>query len=178
MTGLGDSFKTESKTDSCFYVAKENIVARKPAFDININVRTTTVIRLGSLVKLTSCKLQGGRVMVRLVDERCLKEGSEDMWVCYKFQLLPVDPVMLSALIAVFKPSLRVAIVQNEHFFRELAEIEVGKKVMLLSETPDSRLEPELALVRYKGPVPEMGPGTYYGLEILVIFFYSGFYMA
>jgi hypothetical protein len=68
--------------------------------------------------------------------------------------------------------------VQNEHIYRELAAVEVGKKVVLLSETPGSRLEPELAVVRYKGPVPQMGPGTYYGLEILVIFFYSGFYLA
>jgi hypothetical protein len=79
---------------------------------------------------------------------------------------------MLSSLIAVFEPSHRVALVQNGQIFRELAAIEVGEKVMLLPETQDSRWEPELAVVRYKGPVPEMGPGTYYGLEILVIFFF------
>jgi hypothetical protein len=181
MTGLGDSFKTEPKTDSSFCVAKENTVALRVAFGINNvkNEKITTVIRLGSLVKVTSLKhQQDAKVAVRLVDERCLDEGSEDMFICSKHQLLPVDPVMLSPLIAVFKPSLRVELVENEHIFRELAKIEVGKTVMLLSETPDSRLEPELAVVRYKGPVPEMGPGTYYGLEILVIFFYSGFYIA
>jgi hypothetical protein len=181
MTGLGDFFKTEPKIGSCFCVAKENIVAERLALDMNINFKNAKinrVIRRGSLVEVTSTKLDGVRVAVRLVDERCLIEGSEDEWVCSQLHLLPVDPVMLSALIAVFEPSLRVALVQNEHIFRELAAIEVGKKVMLLSETRDSRLEPELAVVRYKGPVPEMGPGTYYGLEILVIFFYFGFYLA
>jgi hypothetical protein len=181
MTGLGDFFKTELKTGNCFCVAKENIVAEKLAHHININLKNrkiNTVIRFGSLVEVTSTKLDGERVAVRLVDTGYSVEGPEDLWVCFKLHLLPVDPVMLSALIAVFEPSLRVALVQNEHIFRELAAIEVGKKVMLVSETQDSRLEPELAVVRYKGPVPEMGPGTYYGLEILVIFFCSGFYLA
>jgi len=179
MTGLGGFFKTEPKSDSCFCVAKENIVAVRLPLHINLeNAKSTRVILRGSLVEVTSTQLDGVRVAVRLVDERCLIEGSEDVWVCSQLHLLPVDPVMLSALIAVCEPSLRVALVQNEHIYRELAAIEVGEKVMLLSETPDSRLEPELAVVRYKGPVPEMGPGTYYGLEILVIFFYSGFYLA
>jgi hypothetical protein len=181
MTGLGDFFKADRKTDNCFCVAKENIVAERLALDINVNLKNAKinrVIRLGSLVEVISTKLDGERVAVRLVSETCLVERSEDVWVCSKLHLLPVDPVMLSALIAVFEPSLRVALVQNEHIFRELAAIEVGKKVMLLSENPDSRLEPELAVVRYKGPVTAMGPGTYYGLEILVIFFCFGFYLA
>lgn len=181
MTGLGDFFKTEPKPGSCFCVAKENIVAVRLTPDININLENAKIMRvilLGSLVEVTSAQLDGIRVAVRIVDERCLIEGSEDVWVCDQYHLLRVDPVMLSALIAVCEPSLRVMLVQNEHIYRELAAIEIGKKVMLLSETPDSRLEPELAVVRYKGPVPEMGPGTYYGLEILVIFFYSGFYLA
>jgi hypothetical protein len=181
MTGFGNFFKTELKTDNCFCVAKENIVAERLALDININLnnrKINRVIRRGSLVEVTSTKLDGERVAVRHVDAGYSVEGQEGVWVCSKLHLLPVDPVMLSALIAVFEPSLRVALVQNEHIFRELAAIEVGKKVMLLSETLDSRLEPELAVVRYKGPVPEMGPGTYYGLEILVIFFCSGFYLA
>jgi len=179
MTGLGGFFKTELKYDSCFCVAKENVVAIRLSLDINLkNAKFTRVILRGSLVEVTATELNGVRVAVRLVDERCLIEGSEDVWVCSQLHLLPVDPVMLSALIAVCEPSLRVELVQKEHIYRELAAIEVGEKVMLLSETPDSRLEPELAVVRYKGPVPEMGPGTFYGLEILVIFFYSGFYLA
>jgi len=181
MTGLGYFFKTEPKTGSSFCVVEENIVALRLALDININIESeniTRVILRGSLVEVISTPLDDVRVAVRLVDERCLVEGSEDVWLCSLLHLLPMDPGMLSALIAVCEPSLRVALVQNEHIYRELAAVEVGKKVMLLSETPGSRLEPELAVVRYKGPVPQMGPGTYYGLEILVIFFYSGFYLA
>jgi hypothetical protein len=173
MTEVGNSCKTKPKTGNYICVAKDNIVAERLDFDINKNLKSTEVdrlIRLGSLVEVISKKHGGERVAVRLIDEKCSGEGSEDVWVCSKFHLLPVDPAMLSSLIAVCEPSLRVALVQNEHIFRELAAIEVGKKVMLLSETQDSRWEPELAVVRYKGPVPEMGRGTYYGLEILVIF--------
>lgn len=180
MTEVGNFCKTKPKAENYFCVAKDNIVAERLDFDINKNLKSTEVdrvIRLGSLVEVISKKHGGERVAVRLIDERCLDEGPEDVWVCSKLHLLPVDPVMLSSLIAVFEPSLRVALVQNEHIFRELAAIEVGEKVMLLSETQDSRWEPELAVVRYKGPVPEMGHGTYYGLEILVIFFCSGFYL-
>jgi hypothetical protein len=153
-------------------VAKENIVAEKHNLDINVNLKSTKVIRLGSLVKVISPQYDGDRVAVRLIDERDLVEGSEDVWVCSKIHLLPVDPAMLSSLTAVFEPSHRVALVQKGHIFRELAVIEVGEKVMLLPKTQDSRLKAELAVVRYKGPVPEMGPGTYYGLEILVIFLF------
>jgi hypothetical protein len=177
MTGLGNFCKNKPKTDNCFCVAKENIVAEKQDLDINVNLNGIRVIRLGSLVKVISTKYDGDRVAVRLIDERCLVEGSEDVWVCSKFHLLPVDPVMLSSVVAVFEPSCRVALVQKSQVFRELAAIEVGEKVMLLPETQDSRWEPELAVVRYKGPVPEMGPGTYYGLEILVILFCFEFYL-
>jgi hypothetical protein len=172
MTGLGSSYKTKSR-NNFFYVAKENIGAER--LDLDLNTKSTKddrVIRLGSLVEVISTKLGGERVAVRLIDER-----SEDVWVCSKLHLLPVDPVMLSSLRAVFKPSFRVALVQNEHTFRELAAVEVGKKVMLLPESQDTRWEPELAMVWYKGPIPEMGPGTYYGLEILVIFFCPKFYL-
>jgi hypothetical protein len=177
MTGLGNFCKNKPKTDRCFCVAKENIVAERQDHDINVNLKSTRVIRLGSLVKVISTKYDGDRVAVRLFDERDLVEGSEDVWVCSKFHLLPVDPVMLSSLTAVFEPSNRVALVQKGQIFRELAVVEVGEKVMLLPETQDSRLEAEMAVVRYKGPVPEMGPGTYYGLEILVIFFCFEFYL-
>lgn len=177
MTGLGHFCKNKPKTDRCFCVAKENIVAERQDHDINVNLKSTRVIRLGSFVKVISTKYDGDRVVVQLFDERDLVEGSEDLWVCSKFHLLPVDPVMLSSLTAVFEPSNRVALVQKGHIFRELAVVDVGEKVMLLPETQDSRLEAEMAVVRYKGPVPEMGPGTYYGLEILVIFFCFELYL-
>ncbi|XP_021927709.1 CAP-Gly domain-containing linker protein 2-like isoform X2 [Zootermopsis nevadensis] len=171
MTEVGNSCKTKPKTDNYICVAKDNIVAERLDFDINKNVKNKEVdrvIRLGSLVEVISKKHGSEKVAVRLIDERSLDEGSEDVWLCSKFHLLPVDPVMLTSIIAVFEPSLRITLLQNEHIFRELAAIEVGRKVMLLSETQDSSWEPELAVVRYKGPVPEMGHGTYYGLEILV----------
>jgi hypothetical protein len=180
MTEVSSSCKRHPKTDKYFCVSKYNIVAERLDFDTSKNVKSIEVkmvIRLGSVVEVISTKHPGDRVAVQLIDERCLDERSKDVWVCSKLYLLPMDPVMLSPLIAVFEPSHRVALVENEHIFRELAAVEVGEKVMLLTETQDSRWEPELAMVRYKGPVPEMGHGTYYGLEILVIFFCSAFYL-
>ncbi|KAJ9579710.1 hypothetical protein L9F63_004636, partial [Diploptera punctata] len=156
MTDLDTSDVTWFFQNRFIYIAKENIVAdrllEKEIGNLNrLSSDNYKVIRLGSLVEVKSKHISKNKVYVRLISKNGMPE--DDTWQCSD---------------SVIEPSVRVTLVEQHHIFCELALINVGQKVILLPETQDSRYPPELAVVRYKGPIPKMGHGTYYGLEILV----------
>ncbi|PSN51291.1 hypothetical protein C0J52_05308 [Blattella germanica] len=169
MTGLGSVGRTRVGSDKLICIAKENIIAERPIREvISFNLRysdSVKVITLGSLIEVQS-KTPDNKLSIRIINSFGDAESCE--WVCSARNLLPLNPIILPSLLAVIEPSERIGIVENEHIFCELASLATGKKVMLLPKYQDSRCSQELAVVRYKGPIPEMGPGTYYGLELLV----------
>ena len=178
MTDLDTAWKTKPTNSRYIYIAKENIIANRPLSSEfgNLNRRQSDiwrVITLGSFVEVISKGASEDKILVRVIDKSGILE--DEVWSCSDYYLLRLKSVMLLPLLAVVEPSVRVELSENECLICELAAIEVGKKVILFPKTQDSRCSRELAVVRYIGPIPKMGPGTYYGLEILVIFFLPHF---
>ncbi|KAK7790148.1 hypothetical protein R5R35_009357 [Gryllus longicercus] len=158
---LGDLFLKNGSWR--FGVVKENIVVK--SFDKN----DERVVRVGTLVVIHSSLLLEDLVVFQVFDREGDK-SDETLWVGEIAKMVPIVRELVAPFQAVSSPLQRVQISENVALCNQLACIEVG---VIVNLTPDlfsggELFEPEMSLVRYKGPVPELGVGHYFGLELLV----------
>ncbi|XP_066991733.2 ubiquitin carboxyl-terminal hydrolase CYLD [Anabrus simplex] len=161
-----------SYNDSKYCVVKNTMVVRSLNLsDFTENIDERKVIRLGSLViiQLESLGLYNNLVGVSDFDcDGCGCEADEKIWVCHRDNLLFIPPVLWQPFQGISSPFERKYMAEEEELCYDLAQVEQGHRVFLLPEADDAlHLDAVAALVRYKGPVPLLGPGHYYGLEIL-----------
>lgn len=158
------SRKKHSKVFYC--VVAENTVVRK--YGIKCNECLTLFV--GSLVHV-DVKISDTIYCVKVVSYEglCYDESLEDyQWVCPAERLLPIDEVVWPILQAVSSPQERVAILKDKTLCNELCTIKVGCLVHIYCSDGRKINPPEIAVVKYKGPVAKKGSGIYFGVEMLV----------
>ncbi|KAL0104750.1 hypothetical protein PUN28_016403 [Cardiocondyla obscurior] len=87
-------------------------------------------------------------------------------WRCHKYDLIPVSQKVWQYLLAVQSPQERIRLVNDVTLYEQIQNISVNDLVWYHSGPANKRIK-ELAFVRYIGPVQQLGPGHYFGLELL-----------
>lgn len=152
----------------CF-VVKKNYMASK----VNRREHHQT-LRLGTLVYIEYV-IKDELVAVRMDNsERLHGSFEEHLWECPLANIVPFNKSLKPFILAISSPTERVEVVQNEDLCQKLIAINVGSLVYLLPKKSPLGANDlgtqhfKEALVKYRGPVHQMGFGTYFGLEILV----------
>ncbi|XP_077277307.1 ubiquitin carboxyl-terminal hydrolase CYLD isoform X2 [Temnothorax americanus] len=123
-------------------------------------------LRLGMLVEALE-DLKESVLRVRVTDTvggSKTWRGTE--WRCHKYDLIPVSPKVWQYLLAVQSPQERVRLANDEALCERMRNVSVNDVVWHCSD-PANRRARELAFVRYIGPVPKLGLGHYFGLELV-----------
>ncbi|XP_071639061.1 ubiquitin carboxyl-terminal hydrolase CYLD isoform X1 [Temnothorax longispinosus] len=145
------------------YVAKQDTVLIRifGACDVNVNK-----LRLGMLVEALE-DLKESVLRVRVTDTvGGSKTWCGTEWRCHKYDLIPVSPKVWQYLLAVQSPQERVRLANDEALCEQMRNVSVNDVVWHCSD-PANRRARELAFVRYIGPVPKLGLGHYFGLELV-----------
>lgn len=157
--------KFDCETDA--YVVRQDTVAKWLEYGSLITGNgkpSQGVLRTGTLVEHFDERCENGEYIVIV---KALEE-SEEYWECKKSAIILVPMSLLEALLPVRPISERIRILQDQELWQQLLEINVGTMVYV-HNGDDTDNEREPGLVRYKGKVSELGIGTFYGVELLVI---------
>ncbi|XP_071572390.1 ubiquitin carboxyl-terminal hydrolase CYLD isoform X2 [Temnothorax nylanderi] len=123
-------------------------------------------LRLGMLVEALE-DLKESVLRVRVTDTvGGSKTWCGTEWRCHKYDLIPVSPKVWQYLLAVQSPQERVRLANDEALCEQMRNVSVNDVVWHCSD-PANRRARELAFVRYIGPVPQLGLGHYFGLELV-----------
>lgn len=145
-----------------YYVAKQDTVLSRlfGACDVNVNK-----LRLGMLVEALE-DLKDGLLKIRVTETAGSQTWCGTEWRCHKYDLILVSHKIWQYLLAVQSPQERVQLASNEALCEQIRAISVKDKVWYYRDP--NKHSKELVFVRYIGSVPELGPGNYFGLELLV----------
>ena len=146
------------------YVAKQDTVLIRifGACDVNVNK-----LRLGMLVEALE-DLRESVLRIRVTDTvGGSKTWCGTEWRCHKYDLIPVSPKIWQYLFAVQSPQERIRLANDEVLCEQIKTISLNDVAWYCSD-PANRRARELAFVRYIGPVPQLGLGHYFGLELVV----------
>lgn len=148
------------------YVAKQDTVLIRlfGACDVNVNK-----LRLGMLVEALE-DLKESVLRVRVTDTvGGSKTWCGTEWRCHKYDLIPVSQKVWQYLFAVQSSQERVRLADDKALCEEIRNVSLNDVVWYCPDPkPPNRLAKELAFVRYIGPVPQLGLGHYFGLELVV----------
>lgn len=164
------SHKGSIKKQPVYYLVTKNVVAR------NLHKECNQTLYAGYLVVLEQVRPHIRLFDVKLVDlEKKSNSPIEVVYRCPPDCLLEIDPKVWSLIAAVSSPVLKLRIAKNTELCEELSCIELGSIVQVLtspSASIDTREEPPVyGIVTFKGPVPGLGPGTYFRVELVGILF-------
>lgn len=157
---------TNSKEDRQvlqYFVAKENITLMRISGKCEKNVNT---LRLGMLVEAVE-DLGDDQFKVRVIDTIRSEIWRGTEWRCHRSGLISVSSKVWPFLHAVSIPQERVRLANHKHLCEELVNLGINDTVWY-SADPKERTK-HLALIKYTGPVPQLGQGYYFGLDLLVI---------
>jgi len=112
-------------------------------------------------------------VLVKCVD--ALPEADKDLWLLRKQSLRPVDKAFEEYLLPVQPFADRLELLDNSELCQALKNLAKGDVVFVLPNTSQGHshsLTDKPAIVKYKGPIPEIeSAGILFGLELLVKYF-------
>lgn len=146
------------------YIAKQDTVLIRLFGACVVNVNE---LRMGMLVEALE-DLKESVLKIRVIDTIGGSKiwcGTE--WRCHKYDLIPVSQKIWQYLLTVQSPQERIRIANDEALCERIKNISVNDKVWYCSDSSNRRVK-EIALVRYIGPVKQLGLGHYFGLELLV----------
>ncbi|XP_035738769.1 ubiquitin carboxyl-terminal hydrolase CYLD-like isoform X1 [Vespa mandarinia] len=143
------------------YVAKKNSTVTCMSRHCDVNVST---LRLGMLVKCLE-DLMDGTLLISVTDVSGSKVWFNTEWCCQKTDLIPVSQEIWRFLLAVSVPQERVRLANNKSLCGILENLSVNDKVWYHSNHKVNDHK-ELAIIKYIGPVPKLGQGFYFGLDI------------
>ncbi|XP_076764486.1 ubiquitin carboxyl-terminal hydrolase CYLD [Xylocopa sonorina] len=143
------------------FVAKQNTILTRMSGECDKNVNT---LRLGMLVEAVE-DLGDSGLKVRVVDTTGSEIWRSTEWRCHKFDLIAVTPEVWKFLPAVSVPQERVRLANHKHLCKELMSLAINDTVWYCSD-PHGCTKC-LAVIKYIGPVPQLGQGYYFGLDLL-----------
>ncbi|XP_025153799.1 ubiquitin carboxyl-terminal hydrolase CYLD isoform X2 [Harpegnathos saltator] len=109
--------------------------------------------------------LKDSSLKIRVIDIAGSKTWCGTEWRCHKYDLIPVSHKIWQYLLAVQSPQERVQLASDETLCEQIRSISVKDKVWYCCDP--NKHSKEVAFVKYIGPVPELGLGHYFGLELL-----------
>ncbi|KAF7388073.1 hypothetical protein HZH66_010840 [Vespula vulgaris] len=144
-----------------YYVAKKNSTLTCMSRHCDVNVST---LRLGMLVKCLE-DLMDGTLLISVTDVSGSKIWHTTEWCCQKTDLILVSQEIWRFLLAVSVPQERVYLANNKSLCGKLENLCVNDKVWY---HPNHKVNDrkELAIIKYIGPVSQLGQGLYFGLDI------------
>ncbi|XP_012260175.2 ubiquitin carboxyl-terminal hydrolase CYLD [Athalia rosae] len=154
--------KSVDKSNIIYYVAKKNTVLNRISGSCDVNIST---LRMGMLVEGLEVLRDGG-LRVRVKDPGGSEVWKNTQWLCHRYDLVPVSFIMWQYLAAVPGPLDRVKLATDKQLCKELNDIRLNSEVFVRTDAKTSSPEVK-AVIKYIGPVPELGSGFYFGLEIL-----------
>ncbi|XP_076671657.1 ubiquitin carboxyl-terminal hydrolase CYLD isoform X1 [Andrena cerasifolii] len=143
------------------FVAKGNTILMRISGECDKNVNT---LRLGMLVEAVE-DLGDSALRVRVVDTTGSEIWHGTEWRCHRFDLIPVTLDVWKFLPAVSVPQERVRLANHKVLCKELTSLGTNDNVWYC---PDPQgYTKYLAVIKYIGPVPQIGQGYYFGLDLL-----------
>ncbi|KAG7207483.1 hypothetical protein KM043_009115 [Ampulex compressa] len=143
------------------YVAKQNAILICLSGKCQVNINT---LCLGMLIEALG-NLKDGTLRVRVKDIAGSEIWQGTEWRCHRFDLIAVSPEVWRFLLAVSIPQERVRLASDKQLCEDVKNLSVNDTVWYC---PDhSRHTKELAIVKYIGPVSQLGQGYYFGLDLL-----------
>lgn len=152
---------TGSSKNSVYCLVLENVVAH------NIVDNVDQTLKMGSLVIINELREDMGYAEIKLIDfEKRTNSPEEQIFRCPIDCLIQVNEKVWNLIAAISSPIEKINIATNHDICKELCSIDVGNIVRVLPS--------DIGIVTYKGPVNELGPGTYFKVKLFVseIIFY------
>ena len=146
------------------YVAKKNTVLNRISGKCEVNVNP---LKLGTLVEAVGKESDDGvRIKIKDPPER---RWLNTEWKCHSYDLIPVTKKLWHYLAAVTGPDERVKIANSKQLCKDIENIRENNRVWYSPPNGSSSVNKCLATVTFIGPVPEIGDGIYFGLDLQVI---------
>ncbi|XKL68664.1 hypothetical protein PGB90_006433 [Kerria lacca] len=131
----------------------ENVVAH------NIVDNVDQTLKMGSLVIINELREDMGYAEIKLIDfEKRTNSPEEQIFRCPIDCLIQVNEKVWNLIAAISSPIEKINIATNHDICKELCSIDVGNIVRVLPS--------DIGIVTYKGPVNELGPGTYFKVKL------------
>ncbi|XP_053983257.1 ubiquitin carboxyl-terminal hydrolase CYLD [Hylaeus anthracinus] len=144
-----------------YYVAKQNSILTRMSGECDKNLNT---LRLGMLVEALE-DLGDSALRVRVNDTTGSEIWRGTEWRCHRYDLIPVSSEVWKFLPAVSVPQERVHLANHKLLCKELTSLMMDDTIWYC---PDPQgYTKYLAVIKYIGPVPELGQGYYFGLDLL-----------
>lgn len=144
-----------------YFVAKQNTILMRISGECDKNVNT---LRLGMLVEAIE-DLGDSALKVRVIDTTGSEIWRDTEWRCHRFDLISVSSEVWKFLPAVSVPQERVRLANYKHLCEELMSLAINDTVWYCADPLGCTKF--LAIIKYIGPVPQLGQGYYFGLDLL-----------
>ncbi|CAK9814943.1 Ubiquitin carboxyl-terminal hydrolase CYLD [Anthophora plagiata] len=144
-----------------YFVAKQDTILIRISGECDQNVN---MLRLGMLVEAVQ-DLGDSVLKVRVIDTTGSEIWRGTEWRCHKFDLITVSPEVWKFLPAVSVPQERIRLANHKRLCEELMSLAVKDTVWYCADPQGC--SKYLAIIKYIGPVPQLGQGYYYGLDLL-----------
>lgn len=158
-------------TESEHAIIKDNLYA----FSLKTKTRQDSkLLSKGSIVKVIQLDKTDTLVTINDSDKTlyCDDQIIYSINKSNNHSLIPIDSAIFQYLLAVPSPFERLKICEHPIEYKKLVKSQKDQLVYLLSVNNG---KPKPGTIKYKGPIPELGNGYYFGLDLLVIFFFNFF---
>ncbi|XP_044582009.1 ubiquitin carboxyl-terminal hydrolase CYLD [Cotesia glomerata] len=148
-------------TSPCHYVAIRNTILSRISGECDQSVCT---LRLGMLVEAKEIQSDGG-LRIRVNDTNNADIWNKTEWKCHRIDLIPVPQIVWYFLAAVQAPNERVRLATDTKFCEDVSNLKINNQVWFNPESNSANKH--LAVIKFIGVVSELGPGFYFGLDLL-----------
>ncbi|XP_034942226.1 ubiquitin carboxyl-terminal hydrolase CYLD [Chelonus insularis] len=152
--------KMNSQALSCYYIAERNTLLSRISGECDSNIRK---LQPGALVEAKEIQ-PDGRLRIKVCDPNNPDFWRKTEWKCARLDLISVPELVWHFLAAIPTARDRVSLANDTHFCEDVNNLKVNRKVWYC---PDGSTQKYKAVIKYIGSVPEMGPGFYFGLDLI-----------
>ncbi|XP_076242541.1 ubiquitin carboxyl-terminal hydrolase CYLD [Calliopsis andreniformis] len=142
-----------------YFIAKQDTLLGCMSGDKKLNT-----LRPGMLVEAIE-DLGDSALRVRVVDTTGSEVWRGTEWRCHRYDLIAVTADVWKYLVAVTAPQERIRLANHKRLCKELLSLDVNDSVWYCPEPQGCTKQ--LAVIKYIGPVPLLGQGYYFGLDLL-----------
>ena len=144
-----------------YYVAKQNTILMRISGECEQNIST---LRLGMLVEAVE-ELVDSALRIRVIDTTGSEIWHGTEWRCHRLDLISVSSEVWKFLPAVSVPQERVRLANHKHLCEELMNLVINDTIWYCPNPQGCTKY--LAIIKYIGPVSELGQGYYFGIDLL-----------
>lgn len=134
------------------------------------NDPNTIDIEAGMTLRIVE-RITGKYAAIQILDYSNPDHKTHDshLFQCQQSQLQPIQDDLWMFVVAILDPQERLNFVKHPKRMLQAKQLDVSKIVKVSCRPFGGTGEFFDCIIRYIGPVPEIGPGHYIGLELLVM---------